>query len=95
MGYRFLLPRGMLGAGYRLRVQGLTPLEDRDCGGHPACEGWVYGVHGLALEQSVVLADRWSLHLEQEVGITGLDFGTGEVRPAVDASVRVALEVAL
>jgi uncharacterized caspase-like protein len=95
VGYRILPPRGMLGAGYRLRGQGLTALTDRDCEGHPACDGWFYGVHGLALEQSLTLGKRWSLHFEEEVGITGLDPGTGVIGPSVDASIRVAIEVGL
>jgi hypothetical protein len=95
VGYRLLPPRGMLGAGYRLRGQGLTALTDRDCEGHPACDGWFYGVHGLALEQSLTLGKRWSLHFEEEVGITGLDPGTGVIAPSVDASIRVAIEVGL
>ncbi|GEM_PF-702197 len=95
VGYRLLLNRGMLGMGYRLRAQGVTALQDRDCNGHPACDGWFYGVHGLALEQSLVLGRRWSLHIEEEVGITGLDPGTGEIEPTVDASIRVSIEVGL
>ena len=95
VGYRLLLNRGMLGVGYRLRVQGLTALVDDECGGHVACDAWIYGVHGVAFEQSLVLGRRWSLHLEEEVGITGLDLGSGTVEPAVDASIRLAIEVAL
>jgi len=95
VGYRLLLTRGMVGMGYRLRAQGVTALQDRDCDGHPACDGWVYGVHGVAFEQSIVLGRRWSLHFEEEIGVTGLDPGTGTIRPAVDASVRVAVEVGL
>ncbi len=52
-------------------------------------------MHGVAFEQSFVLGRRWSLHLEEEIGVTGLDFGDGRVTPAVDASIRLALEVAL
>jgi hypothetical protein len=94
IGYRLLLNRGMLGVGYRLRVQGLTTLESPQCGGHPACDAWLYGTHGMAFEQSLVLGRRWSLHVEEEVGVTGLDLGAG-IAPAVDASIRLAIEVAL
>ena len=95
VGYRLLLNRGMLGIGYRARLQGVTALQERECGGHTACDGWLYGVHGVAFEQSFVLGRRWSLHVEEEIGVTGLDFGDGRVTPAVDASIRLALEVAL
>ena len=95
LGYRFALPRGAVGIGYRARVTGLTALEGAGCAGLAACDGWVWLTHGAQLEQIVNLGSRWRLRFEQEVGLTALDpLGTGS-QAAVDASIAIGLEIGL
>ncbi len=95
LGYRVALRRGTLTAGYRLRAMVLSPLQDASCGEIPACGGWLYLVHGLALDQSLSLGRRWSLRFEEEVGLSAVDpLGKG-VGVAVDLSFLVGVEVGL
>ena len=95
LGYRFALPRGAFGVGYRARVTGVSALEGPGCEGVMACDGWVWLTHGAQIEQLVSLGSRWRLRFEQEVGITALDaLGTGP-QPAVDASFAIGLEIGL
>jgi len=95
VGYRLALRHGDLGAGYRLRLSGVTALDDDSCLGHAACDEWLWLTQGLALEQSVSLGRRASLYIEEEVGITALDVdGTG-VKPTLDLGLRIGIEVGL
>ncbi|MCP4868328.1 MAG: hypothetical protein GY898_06390 [Proteobacteria bacterium] len=95
VGYRLLVPRGSLGAGYRLRLTGITALQDASCGGHAACDGWLWPTQALALDQTVSLGRRWSLYVEEEVGISVLDVdGTGP-RARADLGLRIGIEVGL
>jgi hypothetical protein len=96
VGGRIPLPFGEIGGGYRLRVTGLSRLDGPGCEGVPACHQWVFLAHAGLLEQAIVLGDRWRLLVQEEVGVTGLDvFGDGLVRPGVDLSIRVGVEVGL
>ena len=95
VGYRLALRHGTLGAGYRLRLSGVTALDEPSCLDHAACDEWVWLTQGLALEQSVSLGRRASLYIEEEVGISALDVdGTG-VKPAADLGLRIGIEVGL
>lgn len=95
IGYRGLLPGAMLGVGYRFSGTFLSALEGESCAGVAACNAWVWGTHGVALEESFSLGRRWNLHLAQEVGITALDV-TGEGnKPAVDFGLTIGIEVGL
>jgi len=95
VGYRLLLPRGALGAGYRLRVTGITALDDPTCAGEPTCDAWVWPTHGLALDQTVSLGRRWSLYVEEEVGVSALDVDGAGTRPSLDLGFRIGIEVGL
>ena len=95
VGYRLALRHGALGAGYRLRVSGVTALDDPACAGHEACDEWVWLTQGIALVQTVSLGRRASLYIEEEVGITALDVDGAGVKPAVDVGLRVGVEVGL
>jgi hypothetical protein len=95
VGYRLLVPRGALGAGFRLRLTGITALDDPSCVGHPTCDAWIWPTPSLGLDQTLSLGRRWSLYLEEEVGLSVLDIdGTG-ARPMVDLGFRIGIEVGL
>ncbi len=95
VGYRWLLRGAMLGAGYRFSGTFLTAIEGDGCTGVAACDAWIWGTHGVALEESFSLGKRWSLHLAQEVGITGLNVTDDGTKPAVDFGLTVGIEVGL
>ena len=96
IGWRALLPGAMLGVGYRLSGRFVSGLDDPSCLGVPACDGWFWLAHGVAIEQSFTLGRRWSLHLAQELGVTALDStGDGTVRPALDFGLTLGIEVGL
>ena len=96
IGGRVLLPGAMLGVGYRLSGTAITALSDPSCDGHAACDAWLWATHGLALEESFSLGKRFSLHLAQEVGVSGLDtLGDGRILPAIDFGITVGIEVGL
>ena len=95
IGYRGLLPGAMLGVGYRFSGTFLSALSGASCDGVSACNSWIWGTHGIALEESFSLGRRWSLHLAQEVGLTALNV-TGEGnRAAVDFGLTIGIEVGL
>jgi len=95
VGYRALLPGAMIGAGYRFSGTFLTALDDPTCSGVAACDAWIWGTHGIAVEESFRLGKRWNLHLAQEVGVTGLNV-TGEgTKAAIDFGLTVGIEVGL
>ncbi|MCO4768633.1 MAG: caspase family protein [Deltaproteobacteria bacterium] len=95
VGYRALLRGAMLGVGYRFSGTYLTSLEGDSCAGVAACDAWLWGTHGIALEESFSLGKRWSLHLAQEVGITGLNVTDQGIKPGVDFGITVGVEVGL
>jgi uncharacterized caspase-like protein len=95
VGLRGLFPRAMLGGGYRLRLQGVSAIHGPGCDGVAACQGWVFFVHGLYGEQGISLGRRWTLLLDEELGVSALDpLGEG-VGPAVDLGMRIGVEVSL
>jgi uncharacterized caspase-like protein len=95
IGYRFALPRGELGVGYRARVTGLTALEGPGCLHLPACDAWIWGTHGVQVDEMIALGPRFRLRFEQELGVTALDpLGEGAA-PGIDASFSIGLEVGL
>ncbi len=94
VGYRGIVGRATLGVGYRLRLNTVTALDDPSCAGHPTCDAWVWPAHGLALDQTISLGRRWSLYLEEEVGVAvlSIDGGTGT---RFDLGFRIGVEVGL
>lgn len=94
-GYRLALARGQIGAGYRLRGTGLTALEDAACAGNDACDRWFWLTHAIALDQQISLGSRWSLYVEEEFGLTGLDADGAGVRPIPDVGFRIGVEVGI
>jgi hypothetical protein len=84
-----------LGAGYRFRVQGITALDEPACGGHPACDTWVYMTHALVSEQVVHLRGRWSLAIEQFVGVSPLDVDGQGTKAQLDAGLMIGVQVGL
>lgn len=100
VGYRGILGRMTLGVGYRLRLTGITALDDPTCAGHPTCDSWFWPTHGLALDQTVSLGRRWSLYIEEEVGVSVLDTGAGPAGSGgmgtmFDAGFRIGVEVGI
>ncbi len=96
VGYRGLLNRGTLGAAYRLRLTGITALPDvPPCIGEPTCDAWVWPTQALAFDQTVTLGKRWSLYVEEEIGLSVLDVD-GEGAVAIpDFALRVGVQVGL
>lgn len=95
LGFRGSVGRIELGVGYRFRVQGLTALDEPVCGDHPACHRWVYLTHAATAEQVVHLKGRWSLTVEEYVGLSPLDVdGTG-IEAQFDAGLRIGVQVSL
>jgi len=95
VGYRALLPGAMLGVGYRFSGTFLSALQGPSCEGVAACDSWIWGTHGIALEESFSLGRRWSLHLAQEVGVTALNVTGQGNKPAVDFGLTIGVEVGL
>ncbi len=95
VGYRWLLPGGMVGAGYRFSTTFLSALDHPSCAGVVACDAWIWGTHGLALEQSISLGRRWSLHLGQELGVTALNVVGDGNKPTLDLGLTIGVEVGL
>jgi hypothetical protein len=95
VGYRAALRHGTIGGGYRFRITGITALDDPLCDGHVACDRWLWGSHGLVFEQTITLSRRLSLHIEEEMGVTGLDVDGAGTKAAFDAGLRIGIEVGL
>lgn len=95
LGYRGLIGRVELGLGYRLRVQGLTRLDEPSCEGLVACDGWVYLGHVLVAEQVIRLRGRWSLVIAESVGFSPLDADGSGVRPLVDTALTIGAQLGL
>jgi len=95
VGYRGSLGPLDLGVGYRFRVQGMTSIDEPSCGAHPACESWVYLSHVAVAEQIIHLRGRWSLSIEQYLGVSPLDVDGEGVRAQLDGGVVLGVQVGL
>ncbi|MEE2830478.1 MAG: caspase family protein [Myxococcota bacterium] len=94
-GYRHSLGRLELGIGYRLRGEAVSALDDPSCAGHIACDQWFFAVHSLVGEQVLRLGGRWSLLIEEELGVSALDPDGNGTQPVLDAGFRIGVQVGL
>jgi len=95
LGYRASVGRLDLGVGYRFRVQGISALDEPVCGNHSACDRWVYLTQVLVAEQIVHLRGRWSLAIEEFVGISPLDEDGEGPKAQFDAGLTIGVQVGL